>query len=62
MFFLFPASEEIVTTQEMAQQAAAHLGRPAQVKIMRAEGVAKGAVVDTTRIRGLVEPLKRRAH
>jgi nucleoside-diphosphate-sugar epimerase len=54
------ASEEIVTTQEMAAQAAAHLGKPAKVEIMQAEGVAIGAVVDTTRIRALVGPCKRR--
>lgn len=54
------ASEEIVTTQEMAEQAAKHLGKPARIEIMQAEGVAKGAVVDTTRIRELVGPCKRR--
>ncbi|MFK7898940.1 MAG: NAD-dependent epimerase/dehydratase family protein [Myxococcota bacterium] len=54
------ASDEVVTTQEMAEQAAIHLGKPANVEVMSPEGVAKGAVVDTTRIREIVGPGKRR--
>jgi nucleoside-diphosphate-sugar epimerase len=54
------ASDEIVTTQQMAAQAGIHLGKPATVQIMQADGVAKGAVIDTTRIRKVVGPCPRK--
>ena len=54
------ASEEVVTTQEMAKQAAAHFGKPVTFQIMAAEGVARGAVVDTTRVREIVGPCRRK--
>lgn len=54
------ASDEIVTTQEMAKQASAHLGKASEIQVMAPDGVAIGAVLDTTRIREIVGPCKRR--
>ena len=53
------ASDEIVTTQEMAAQAASHFGKPVNVEVMQVEGVGIGAVLDTSRLRPLVPPASR---
>ncbi|MAG32432.1 MAG: epimerase [Deltaproteobacteria bacterium] len=52
------ASDEVVTIQEIAALAAERAGRTAQIQIGGKPGVARGAVVDTTRIRSLVGPCK----
>jgi nucleoside-diphosphate-sugar epimerase len=54
------ASDEIITVQEIAEQAAELSGKkPPSYHIMDEPGAAKGAVVDTTRVRRIVGPCKR---
>lgn len=53
------ASDEVVTIQEIAALAAERAGKQARIQVAGQPGVARGAVVDTTRIRKLVGPCKR---
>jgi len=56
------ASDEVVSVQEIAALAAERAGKQAQIQVASMPGVARGAVVDTRRIRALVGPCKRRFH
>lgn len=52
------ASDEVVSVQQIASMAAERAGRPAKVQVGGPPGVARGAVVDTTRIRPVVGPCR----
>ncbi len=54
------ASDEVFTVQEMAELAGEILGKQPTYQISNADGVARGGVVDTTRVREVVGPCKRR--
>jgi len=53
------ASDEVFTLQEMAELAGEVLGMTPTYQISNAPGVARGGVVDTTRVREVVGPCKR---
>ena len=52
-------ADEVVTVQEMAAQAGEALGRTPSFQVANLPGVARGAVLDTTRVRAVVGPCKR---
>lgn len=54
------ASDEVITVQEIAELAGELTGKTATFQISNAPGVAKGGVVDTTRVREIVGPCKRK--
>lgn len=53
------ASDEVFTVQQIAALAGEICGQSPTYHLMNAEGVAKGAVVDTTRLRPIVGPCQR---
>jgi nucleoside-diphosphate-sugar epimerase len=54
------ASDEVFTVQEIAELAGELTGKTPTFQISNAPGVAKGGVVDTTRVREIVGPCKRK--
>jgi nucleoside-diphosphate-sugar epimerase len=53
------SSDEIVTVQEMAEQVAARVGKTATFQVAAPPGVARGAVLDTSRLRPIAGPCRR---
>ena len=53
------ASDEVMTVQEIAARAGKQLGRTPTFQVSNPPGVAKGSVVDTTRVREVVGPCRR---
>ena len=53
------ASDEVLSIQEIAARVAERVGATASCQASNAPGAAKGAVVDTTRVRSVVGPCRR---
>ena len=53
------ASDEVLSMQEIAARVAERVGATASCQASNAPGAAKGAVVDTTRVRSVVGPCRR---
>jgi len=53
------ASDEVLSMQEIAARVAERVGATAKCQASNAPGAAKGAVVDTTRVRRVVGPCRR---
>lgn len=54
------ASDEVMTVQEIAAQVGALVGRTPSFQASNPPGVAKGSVIDTTKVRAVVGPCQRR--
>ena len=52
-------SDEVVTVQEIAESVGAQTGTPPRFEVATPPGVARGAVLDTTRLRPIVGPCRR---